>query len=843
MKIEEICEYLNELGILDIKHTSIFLSLYSNFIANNKNKFKQNHYSEDNTFKIILFAFLKKVISNDKELYEVCSNIISSYNKNKIVRLYQGICFFNKLLFYQIKNRFNSFLFLLFKKKYPKRKYFPYNPSQATKINSKSKDDKFQISNNTTTNRRLNNNIEDYSLSYLSMRHNSKNNNQNNLILNTGENSYSHPEIDISKYKMGHMFNNEISKVSKKNTPKKKKFIDITEKMKIKKNEIALNNMKKKIYDTQTRINNYENILPTSFKNRQKEIKSKEEENYYNNLKEEQLYHKLTEKKIDPRNILDRLYRKEIIKKFDDKRKEKQDKIRPKSPINWDKVNIENSRKKYLNLNMNSHDMNSLREIFNRPKNNLSSNKKSSFSFKNSIDSKDNNENNYQTNEEENFDENIDNNRYFNINQQNLDNNMNYNYKEMSNNNINKGDKEKNKLKNEIEKKGINLGNNNNFENLDNINFKNTNINIQNNNNQGEKNENIKNMNKNSNKKNAKNINQIKEEINNLKEKIDSKKIKNDNKVPIQQIYSNDSFGNLNKSPNDSKNIINNNMNNKQNQNSNVEDNIQEHIEGESVKNEYYDFPQKYDSNIKKNKNKLNYEMASQNPIIINDNSNDNNGNKNDDKNNENINYNNMNEDDLIKYIYENENIDNNNNNNEPINVNENKENKENNNDINKNKNNENNEEDEEEIDYNKLYQNQQNNEENNEELEYEIDLTNIPKNNINNNYNGNMGTNENFQELYNNGEDYENNYYQENQTDNEEMIEEEEDNMNEENYYENPENIENIEEEEYIKENDNENIGNNNINEEEQNNEEMENENVEMEQIEKWRNKNNPSY
>ena len=45
---------------------------------------------------------------------------------------------------YQIKNKFNHFLFLLFKKKYPKRKYYPYNPNYATKLNSKSNDNKYQ---------------------------------------------------------------------------------------------------------------------------------------------------------------------------------------------------------------------------------------------------------------------------------------------------------------------------------------------------------------------------------------------------------------------------------------------------------------------------------------------------------------------------------------------------------------------------------------------------------------------------------------------------------------------------------------------------------------------------
>ena len=192
MKIEELCSYLNELGILDIKHASLFLSLYSGFIMNNK-QFKQNQNSENNTFIIILFAYLKKIISNDKELYQICSNIIGLYNKNKIIRKYQSICFLNKVLFYQIKNKFNHFLFLLFKKKYPKRRYFPYNPTEGMKISSKSYDDKnqrsFNNSNRTYKNNNNNNNFtnyEDYSLSYLSMQNNNpRNMAQNKLVSNT----------------------------------------------------------------------------------------------------------------------------------------------------------------------------------------------------------------------------------------------------------------------------------------------------------------------------------------------------------------------------------------------------------------------------------------------------------------------------------------------------------------------------------------------------------------------------------------------------------------------------------------------------------------------------------
>ena len=345
MRIEEICEYLNELGILDIKHTSNFLSLYSGFIINNK-RLNQNRNSEDNTFKLILFAYFKKLISNDKDLYEMCSNIINSHKKNRLIRQYHSICFLNKVLFYQIKNKFNHFLFLLFKKKYPKRKYFPYNASYVVKSNLN--DSKYQRSFNGINERMKDNIYDDYSFTYMHMNNNNgrNDNNINNIILNAspGDRSLNQGYIEHNECKLSNINRNQLSRTKKQNSSKKKKFMDINEKMILKKKEISLNNMKKKLYDAQIRINNYESILPISFKNRQKEIREKEEEDYYSKLKEDQLYQKLTEKEIDKNNILDRLYRREIIKIHDLKRKEKQNKIREKSPINWDKVNIENSR-------------------------------------------------------------------------------------------------------------------------------------------------------------------------------------------------------------------------------------------------------------------------------------------------------------------------------------------------------------------------------------------------------------------------------------------------------------------------------------------------------------------
>lgn len=373
MKIEEICEYLNELGILSIKNTPLFLSIFSGIIGNNStntNKIKNNNI-ENNKLIILLFAFLKKIISNDKELYELCSNIIRSHTKNKLIKQYQGICFLNKVLFYQIKDRYNHFLFLLFKKKYPKRKYYPYNPSYAAKSVSKLNEIKPNISFTNSNTQRKNNvlNInDDNSLSYISNKNNNKH--YNKIIFNTGSDE-----------------GNKSEKVQRINTQTHPQIHtpDLVEKMNLKKKEISMNNMKKKLYDAQIRINNYENIMPISRRNRKKEMKSREEEDYYNKLKEDKIYQKLTEKEIDKNNILDRLYRKEIIKKHENKIKEKENIKRAKSPIDWDKVNSINSQKKYLNININSQDINSIKEIINKPKkNNMSS--REMFSFGNPVD-------------------------------------------------------------------------------------------------------------------------------------------------------------------------------------------------------------------------------------------------------------------------------------------------------------------------------------------------------------------------------------------------------------------------------------------------------------------------
>ena len=619
MKIEEICQYLNELGILSIKNTPLFLSIYSGQLKN-KPKSNKNNNIENNNLIIILFAFLKKVFSNDKELYELSSNIIHSHTKNKLIRQYQGICFLNKIIYHQIKNRFNHFLFILFTKKYPKRKYFPYNPLYAAKSASRLNEIKTNVSFSNTNQRRMNNylNINDeYSLSYISNRNNK---NHNRIIFNTGSDEGWKSE-NIPGTKRKNSFNQPIVHMP-----------DLVEKMNMKKKEISKNNLKKKLYDAKIRINNYENIIPISRRNRQKEMKSREEENNYKKEKEDRIYKKLTEKEIDQKNILDRLYRTEIIKKQDMKRKEKENMKRAKSPIDWDKVNSINSKKKFLNLNVNSEQINSIKKIMNKPQKNINFSREV-FSFGNTA-------NNQNDNLNKNFFQNKNQIEYNNLNNTNEEKIMNYN--EFKNNPINRNNLKqlneneieqnmnsdeqnyneyelnKNEENNEYSLPKYPFNKNNPLDNGDNI------LNEENNNNEEEEIE-IINQNENNNGNDNKS---------NLPEKFITNDNKNINKMNNEQIYENEEI------------MYNNKMKLPNEQNDYQYENNYEEGEGEEEEenNEEYDLENEeieYDINNKMNN------------VLNNDNNGNENENVNDKINNDNNNFKELLAENIEEYLDE----------------------------------------------------------------------------------------------------------------------------------------------------------------------------------------------
>ena len=593
MNVEEICEYLNDIGVLDINRTVQFLNLYTGFISNNKN-FLNNQSSQKNSIKITLFAYLKNVSENDKELYRITSNIVNSYDKNKLIKQYHCICNIKKILFYKLKNNFFNFLFNLLRK----------------------------ISIKTNFNR---------SKGYFP--------NNDYIIFTDGSNKNKYPKKIMQKSKKIDNYN------------------EITKKMILKQEKINHNNMKKHLYDEQTRINNFNSILPNSYKCRKKELLSRDEKNYLKKLKSERHYQKLTEKQINKNDLIDRLYRSEIIKIEDKKRKENADKRRniKKSPIDWDKVNIENSYKMSYNNTFNKSVPN-FQNYDNQefiPRESIENN----FSFgtkeenqrihtHREIDNKFNN--NKFISYEENNGKNI--NQYSNIyknnqyNQQPQYNQQQYDYKQKSNNNyIN----EQNYYDNNYDNNEINNNYNNNAVNNNYDNNVAINNNYKNNENFEESiNENIisDSDNKVVNENNNDFVNEDCLPENDAVAQNIGKNNMNNNQIPL--------FKSTN---------INNNKENNNPENLNNKDDIKEKKEKNEEK--YYDFPQQYtgketikalsknDNNIKEDENKVaNYEQPMQ--IINTNNQNNeeeqeifnnennqlmNNNNENDNENNENL--------------------------------------------------------------------------------------------------------------------------------------------------------------------------------------------------------------
>ena len=142
MNIEQLCEYLNEIGIIDLNNLKNFLKIISTFTNNNT-----NNYSENDLYLISLFAYLRGINKSDKNLYILCGNIINSYNRYALLKKSNFLYNFKNILNYKILQRFKYFMLSLYKK-YPSKNY-PSNRNQyKNNINNK----KNKIHNNTCTN-------------------------------------------------------------------------------------------------------------------------------------------------------------------------------------------------------------------------------------------------------------------------------------------------------------------------------------------------------------------------------------------------------------------------------------------------------------------------------------------------------------------------------------------------------------------------------------------------------------------------------------------------------------------------------------------------------------------
>ena len=386
MNVLQICDYLNEIGILDINNIKNYLALISNIKNNNS-----NYKTINDIYRISLFAYFKGINNNDKNLYFLCSNIINSYNKYYLIKKYNFLHNLKKIVYYKILQRFKYFMISLYRK-YPRKNYhsnIKYN-NKKNKIQNNTCSNRFYKKNNSFQNLTENNNNylnQNYinssqQINKLKIELNSQNINNNNAPPLNYDNIYKdkiiykelHPIkkcqnsninicINQSNINYEKLFINKRLVICKKCRPSyiekikenKKELYKTSDSLRKTKSETKLR-IKKMDFEEKTRSQNLAKIKPELQRKIKDRAKSKKDQEFYDKQKEDKLFNKLTEKEIDRNNLLDRLYRKNIIEKRKEERKQKEVEINniKKSPINWEEVYLQ-TNDKIINKNNNNN--------------------------------------------------------------------------------------------------------------------------------------------------------------------------------------------------------------------------------------------------------------------------------------------------------------------------------------------------------------------------------------------------------------------------------------------------------------------------------------------------------
>ena len=103
----KICEYFNEIGLIDYDNVNSFLNIYTDVIKNSEKK-EENEY-----LKVSLFSYFKLILEDDKNLFDYIKRIINSFNNHKLICKYKALKDFKSLFCFKLRNIFNLFFFKL----------------------------------------------------------------------------------------------------------------------------------------------------------------------------------------------------------------------------------------------------------------------------------------------------------------------------------------------------------------------------------------------------------------------------------------------------------------------------------------------------------------------------------------------------------------------------------------------------------------------------------------------------------------------------------------------------------------------------------------------------------
>jgi len=137
MKIEKICEYLNNIGILQIENMNEFLKIY--FQVSHKRYNKQS-----DKLVLALFSYISLALKNKNNIYQICKNIVNNYSLNQTLYRYRAINSLNNIFRTKLYSKYILFFIKLYYYLYQqkiKNQIIPHK--KYTKNNSKDNDKKY----------------------------------------------------------------------------------------------------------------------------------------------------------------------------------------------------------------------------------------------------------------------------------------------------------------------------------------------------------------------------------------------------------------------------------------------------------------------------------------------------------------------------------------------------------------------------------------------------------------------------------------------------------------------------------------------------------------------------
>ena len=417
MNIQQLCDYLNEIGIIDIDNIKHFLEITTYMINNNIQN--ESNKSTNDIYKISLFSYIREINEDDKNLFFTCSNIINSFKRFIILKKYNSLFLFKKLIYLKIYQRYKSFLISLYKK-FPFKSYHTNKYHQSKKRKSKNKSSIITINKNPNE---INPNLNSDQNINLNL-----NNNNNIITFKQQENEI--PLLENYKYikelipvKKANKIDNTIC-INQSNLNFAKYFINkkfilckknhsylsYIDRVKSNKKELysqnpyeysyssftlRKNKSEKKLrimklnYEDKTRSKNFESLQPKIKRAIRARKKSKKDKELSAKEDVDKKYNELKKKDIDKNNWVDRLYRNEVIKQLEEEKKQKEEiNKNKKSPIDWEK----------LYLNTNDKIIKNNKEIkMNKSCSYFMPRKGRIYKYTSTIESENNNMNNFNT--------------------------------------------------------------------------------------------------------------------------------------------------------------------------------------------------------------------------------------------------------------------------------------------------------------------------------------------------------------------------------------------------------------------------------------------------------------